>query len=154
MGTFGNHLQELHLYFHNSANRTAALKSAATILGKSRCALNSFCIQEPYSLQFYHLVYLVLKSILLVEKDVRWLCQHLAIQNLQRNLPAVLTKADIKKCPVAKGLYTFCATYRYGCFFVCVLHLGSCHNHSIEEHHGGRWHPTPRVIPIPLSSRP
>lgn len=35
MGTFRDHLQELHLFFHHSANRTAALKAAATTLGLS-----------------------------------------------------------------------------------------------------------------------
>lgn len=33
MVTFQDHLQELHLYFHHSANWTAALKVAATTLG-------------------------------------------------------------------------------------------------------------------------
>ena len=33
MSTFRVHLQQLHLYFHNSANRTAGLKSAALSLG-------------------------------------------------------------------------------------------------------------------------
>lgn len=33
MAVFRDHLQELYLYFHNSANRTAALKTAATTLG-------------------------------------------------------------------------------------------------------------------------
>ncbi|XP_073672240.1 zinc finger protein 862-like [Paramisgurnus dabryanus] len=63
MGTFRDHLQDLHLYFHNSANRTAKLKSVASVLGISD---------------------LKIKAV----KDVRWLSQHLAIQNLQKNLPA------------------------------------------------------------------
>lgn len=33
MATFRDHLQELHLYFRNSANRTATLKAASTTLG-------------------------------------------------------------------------------------------------------------------------
>ncbi|KAI9546634.1 hypothetical protein NQZ68_024532 [Dissostichus eleginoides] len=56
-------------------------------------------------------------------KDTRWLSQDLAVQNLQRNLPAVLAalakEASTRRCLVAKGLYTFCATYR----FVAALYL-------------------------------
>lgn len=56
-------------------------------------------------------------------KDTRWLSQDQAISNLRRNLPAVLAalakEADTKKDPVARGLYTFCATYR----FVAAVHL-------------------------------
>ena len=56
-------------------------------------------------------------------KDTRWLSQEKAISNLQRNLPAVLAtlaeEADLKKDPVARGLYTYCATYR----FVAAVHL-------------------------------
>lgn len=33
MATFRDHLQQLYLYFHNSANRTAVLKAAAETLG-------------------------------------------------------------------------------------------------------------------------
>lgn len=33
MATFRDHLQQLHLYFHNSTNRTAVLKAAAETLG-------------------------------------------------------------------------------------------------------------------------
>jgi hypothetical protein len=33
MATFRDHLQQLHLYFRNSANRTSVLKSAAQTLG-------------------------------------------------------------------------------------------------------------------------
>ena len=32
MKTFRKHLQDLHLYFRNSANRTSALKAAASVL--------------------------------------------------------------------------------------------------------------------------
>lgn len=32
MDTFRKHLQDLHLYFSNSANRTSALKRAASVL--------------------------------------------------------------------------------------------------------------------------
>lgn len=32
MKTFRKHLQDLHLYFQNSANRTSALKAAASVL--------------------------------------------------------------------------------------------------------------------------
>lgn len=35
MATFRDHLAQLHLYFRNSANRTALLKSAAVTLGVS-----------------------------------------------------------------------------------------------------------------------
>ena len=56
-------------------------------------------------------------------KDTRWLSQHQAVANLRRNLPAVLTalaeEVEHNKCPVAKGLYSFCATYR----FVAALYL-------------------------------
>ena len=33
MKTFKEHLQQLHLYFRNSANRSAALSAAAAVLG-------------------------------------------------------------------------------------------------------------------------
>lgn len=33
MATFRDHLQQLHLYFHNSANRTAVLSAASDLLG-------------------------------------------------------------------------------------------------------------------------
>lgn len=50
-------------------------------------------------------------------KDTRWLSQHLAITTLQRNLPAVLAalaeETEVNKCPLAKGLYGFCCTYRF-----------------------------------------
>lgn len=53
-------------------------------------------------------------------KDTRWLSQHKAIETLQRNLSAVLgALAEVRKCPGAKGLYTFCATYR----FVAAVYL-------------------------------
>ncbi|KAL7373291.1 hypothetical protein ABVT39_003142 [Epinephelus coioides] len=64
-----------------------------------------------------------IKSALQEVKDTRWLSQYKAIENLQRNLPAVLAalaeEAEVRKCPVAKGLYTFCATYR----FVAAVYL-------------------------------
>ncbi|XP_071060695.1 uncharacterized protein [Pseudochaenichthys georgianus] len=95
MANFRNHLQELHLFFRN---RSATLRSAATTLG-----LNDLKVKEV--------------------KDTRWLSQDLAVQNLQRNLPAVLAalaeEVSTRECPVAKGLYTFCATYR----FVAALYL-------------------------------
>ncbi|KAF3855721.1 hypothetical protein F7725_016444 [Dissostichus mawsoni] len=98
MAHFRNHLQELHLFFRNSVNRSATLRSAATTLG-----LNDLKVKEV--------------------KDTRWLSQDLALQNLQRNLPAVLAalakEASTRKCLVAKGLYTFCATY----CFVAALYL-------------------------------
>ncbi|KAK1882226.1 Translationally-controlled tumor protein like [Dissostichus eleginoides] len=65
MANFRNHLQELHLFFRNSANRSATLRSAATTLG-----LNDLKVKEV--------------------KDTRWLSQDLAVQNLQRSLPDVL----------------------------------------------------------------
>lgn len=92
MVTFRDHLQDLYLYFRNSANRTATLKAASTTLGVSD---------------------LKLKEV----KDIRWLSQHKAIETLQRNLSAVLgamaEEAEVHKCPGAKGLYTFCVTYRF-----------------------------------------
>ncbi|KAK7880350.1 hypothetical protein WMY93_033006 [Mugilogobius chulae] len=98
MATFREHLQQLHLYFNNSANRTAVLKTAAQSLG-----LQALKVTEV--------------------KDTRWLSQHQAIITLQRNLPAVLAalaeEAEVNKCPVAKGLYGFCCTYR----FVAAVYL-------------------------------
>lgn len=92
MSTFGEHLQRLHLYFHDSANRTAVLKSAAQSL-----RLEALKVTEV--------------------KDTCWLSQHLAITTLQRNLPAVLAalaeETEVNKCPLAKGLYGFCCTYRF-----------------------------------------
>ncbi|KAK0137344.1 Zinc finger protein 862 [Merluccius polli] len=92
MATFRDHLQDLYLFFNNSANRTATLKAASLTLG-----VTDLKVKEV--------------------KDTRWLSQHKAIQMLQRNLAAVLgalaEEAEIKKCPTAKGLYTFCGTYRF-----------------------------------------
>ncbi|KAJ8351946.1 hypothetical protein SKAU_G00234220 [Synaphobranchus kaupii] len=86
MKTFKEHLQQLHLYFRNGANRTAALKSAAEALGISKLKVK-------------------------------------AIQNLQRNISAVLgvlaEEVEVHKCPAAKGLYSFLAAYR----FIAALHL-------------------------------
>ena len=53
MGTFRDHLQELHLFFHHSANRTAALKAAATTLG-----LSDLKIKVYYLLHMIHSWYL------------------------------------------------------------------------------------------------
>ncbi|KAF7200776.1 zinc finger protein 862-like, partial [Nothobranchius furzeri] len=98
MGTFRDHLQSLHLYFHNSANRTAVLRAASQVLG-----LDNLTVREV--------------------KDTRWLSQHLAVSNLQRNLCAVLgalaEEVDSNKCPLAKGLYSYCCTYR----FVAAIYL-------------------------------
>ncbi|XP_061750016.1 uncharacterized protein LOC133549001 isoform X13 [Nerophis ophidion] len=98
MATFRDHLQDLYLLFRNSANRTATLKAASITLGVSD---------------------LKIKEV----KDTCWLSEHKAIENLQRNLPAVLAalaeEAEMRRCPVAKGLYTFCATYR----FVAAVYL-------------------------------
>ncbi|KAK0135006.1 Zinc finger protein 862 [Merluccius polli] len=69
MKTFKEHLQQLHLYFRNSANRSAALSAAAAVLG-----ITDLKVKEV--------------------KDTRWLSQHLAIQNLQKNISAVLN-ADV-----------------------------------------------------------
>lgn len=56
-------------------------------------------------------------------KDARWLSQHLAIQNLQKNISAVLNvlaeEVEVRKCAAAKGLYSFLATYH----FIAALHL-------------------------------
>ncbi|XP_030293896.1 zinc finger protein 862-like isoform X2 [Sparus aurata] len=98
MKIFREHLHDLHLFFRNSANRTAVLKAAATVL-----EVDNIKVTEV--------------------KDTRWLSQDQAISNLRRNLPAVLAalaeEADTKKDPVARGLYTFCATYR----FVAAVYL-------------------------------
>ncbi|KAL2078835.1 hypothetical protein ACEWY4_024579 [Coilia grayii] len=98
MKTFRDHLQQLHLYFHNSANRTAVLTAASEVLG-----LKDLKVKEV--------------------KDTRWLSQHQAIQTLQRHLPAVLAalaeEIQQNKCPTAKGLYAFCSTFR----FVAAVYL-------------------------------
>ncbi|KAK0137821.1 Zinc finger protein 862 [Merluccius polli] len=98
MKTFKEHLQQLHLYFRNSANRSAALSAAAAVLG-----ITDLKVKEV--------------------KDTRWLSQHLAIQNLQKNISAVLNvlaeEVEVRKCAAAKGLYSFLATYR----FIAALHL-------------------------------
>jgi len=49
-------------------------------------------------------------------KNKRWLSQNTAISTLQRNLAAVLAalaEEAEKKDPIARGLYTYCATYRF-----------------------------------------
>ncbi|KAF3856852.1 hypothetical protein F7725_017575 [Dissostichus mawsoni] len=98
MATFRDHLQDLHLYFRNSANRTATLKAASTTLGVSDLKMEEV-------------------------KDTRWLSQHKAIKTLRRNLSEVLgalaEEAEVRRCPGTKGLYTFCATYR----FVAAVYL-------------------------------
>ncbi|KAF3837753.1 hypothetical protein F7725_009521 [Dissostichus mawsoni] len=92
MNSFRDLLQQLHLYFRNSANRTAVLQAAAECLG-----LDNLKVKEV--------------------KDTRWLSQAMAVSNLQRNLTAVLAalaeETEHKKCPTAKGLYGFLATYRF-----------------------------------------
>lgn len=55
-------------------------------------------------------------------KDTRWLSQDTAISTLQRNLAAALAalaEEAENKDPVARGLYKYCATYR----FVTAIHL-------------------------------
>lgn len=47
-------------------------------------------------------------------KDTRFLSQHKAIENLQRNLAALAEEAEVHRCPV-----TFCATYS----FVAAVYL-------------------------------
>ncbi|CAL8275521.1 unnamed protein product [Arctogadus glacialis] len=92
MGSFRDFLQQLHLYFRNSANSTAVLQAASECLG-----LDNLKVKEV--------------------KDTRWLSQAMAISNMQRNLSAVLAalveETELKKCPTAKGLYSFLATYRF-----------------------------------------
>ncbi|CAM4671443.1 unnamed protein product [Leuciscus chuanchicus] len=92
MGTFRDHLQKLHLYFRNRANRTAALKLAGQTLG-----IDDFKVKEV--------------------KDTRWLSQDAAIKNLQRNLCAVLAalaeESEVNRCPSAKELHFFLAKYRF-----------------------------------------
>ncbi|CAM4608395.1 unnamed protein product [Leuciscus chuanchicus] len=81
MKTFRKHLQDMHLYFQNSANRTSALKAAASVLQVADLKVTE-------------------------DKDTRQLSQEKAISNLQNNLPAVLVtlaeEADIKKDSVAR----------------------------------------------------
>ncbi|KAK1897305.1 Zinc finger protein 862 [Dissostichus eleginoides] len=114
MANFRNHLQELHLFFRNSANRSATLRSAATTLG-----LNDLKVKEV--------------------KDTRWLSQHLAVQNLQRNLPAMLAalaeEASTRKCPVAKG-------------------AGASHPCYSGANSGSRRDPTPGNVPCSARPRP
>lgn len=56
-------------------------------------------------------------------KDTWWLSQHEAVKNLLRNITAVLgalgDELETCKCPTAKGLYSFLATYR----FIAAIHL-------------------------------
>lgn len=55
-------------------------------------------------------------------KDTRWLSQDTAISTPLRDLAAVLAalaEEAEKKDPVARDLYTYCATYR----FVAAIHL-------------------------------
>lgn len=123
--TFWDHLQQLHLYFHNSANRTAVLKTAAQSLGllalkvTVRLQKNDFLVTTIMNIRckstfFVFSLYL---NILQGVKDTHWLSQHLAISTLQRNLPAVLAalaeETEANKCPIAKGLYGFCCTYHF-----------------------------------------
>ncbi|KAK1896663.1 Zinc finger protein 862, partial [Dissostichus eleginoides] len=114
MANFRNHLQELHLFFRNSANRSATLRSAATTLG-----LNDLKVKEV--------------------KDTRWLSQDLAVQNLQRNLPAMLAalaeEASTRKCPVAKGAGA----------------IPPCYS---GENSGSRRDPTPGNVPCSARPRP
>ncbi|KAF3859022.1 hypothetical protein F7725_021421 [Dissostichus mawsoni] len=79
MATFRDHLEQLHLYFRNSANRSASLKAAAEVLG---------------------------------------VCE-LKVKNISAVLGALAEEVEIRKCPTAKGLYSFLATYR----FIAALHL-------------------------------
>ncbi|KAF3859952.1 hypothetical protein F7725_000207 [Dissostichus mawsoni] len=74
-----DHLEQLHLYFRNSANRSASLKAAAEVLG---------------------------------------VCE-LKVKNISAVLGALAEEVEIRKCPTAKGLYSFLATYR----FIAALHL-------------------------------
>jgi len=46
----------------------------------------------------------------------RWLSQDAAIKNLQWNcavLAALAEESNVNRCPSAKGLYSFLATYRF-----------------------------------------
>ncbi|KAI4816336.1 hypothetical protein KUCAC02_008663 [Chaenocephalus aceratus] len=90
MNSFRDLLQQLHLYFRNSANRRAVFQAAAE-------CLDNLKVKEV--------------------KDSRWLSQAMAVSNLKRNLTAVLAalaeETEHKKCPTAKGLYGFLATYRF-----------------------------------------
>lgn len=65
MATFRDHLQELNLYFRNSANCTATIKAAFTTMGVSDMKVK------------------------------------------------VVVRGGVRRCPGAKGFYTFCATYRF-----------------------------------------
>ncbi|KAK5878740.1 hypothetical protein CesoFtcFv8_024121 [Champsocephalus esox] len=77
MNSFRDLLQQLHLYFRNSVNRTAVLQAAEECLG-----LDNLKVKEV--------------------KDSRWLSQAMAVSNLQRNLTAVLAalaeETEHKKC--------------------------------------------------------
>ncbi|CAB1319886.1 unnamed protein product [Coregonus sp. 'balchen'] len=80
MDTFKEQLQQLHSYFAKSSNKTEVLKAASATLG---------------------IQYLKVKEV----KDVRWLSQHLAVANLQRNLSSVLAalaeEVEVNRCPTA-----------------------------------------------------
>ncbi|KAI4796867.1 hypothetical protein KUCAC02_017898 [Chaenocephalus aceratus] len=92
--TSGDHLEQLHLYFRNSANRSASQKEAAEVLGV--CELK-------------------VKQV----KDTRWLSQHEAVKTLSAALGALAEEVETRTCPTAKGLYSFLAT----CRFLAALHL-------------------------------
>lgn len=48
MATFRDHLEQLHLYFRNSANCSASLKANAEILGvcELKVKVNKLCLKE------------------------------------------------------------------------------------------------------------
>ncbi|KAF3848278.1 hypothetical protein F7725_021306 [Dissostichus mawsoni] len=90
-----NNLQELHLFFRNSANRSATLRSAATTLGLNDLKVKCF--------------YLLLGG----ER------YKVAIAGPSPSKPPEEPsscagcsgrRSEHKEVPVAKGLYTFCAT--------------------------------------------
>lgn len=99
MATFRDHLQDHHLYFRNSANRTATLKATDTTVVIVCLFITNYVFNCNISR--------------------KWRTH----ETLQRNLSAVLgalaEEAEVRRCPRAKGLYTFCATYR----FVAAVYL-------------------------------
>lgn len=135
MNNFKDHLQQLHLYLRNSVNRTAVLKAAATTLGICDLKVKVKPIFILYRrIRDHRHLYLGLIVLYLCQKCTNYfptifyrrsktVSQHQAVANLCRNLHAVLTalaeEVEHNKCPVAKGLYSFCATYR----FVAILYL-------------------------------
>ena len=56
MATFRDHLQQLHLYFRNSANRTAHLTMAAQTLGLTNLKVKASYADKKHNNGFKHLL--------------------------------------------------------------------------------------------------